>query len=242
MAYDFLGLVNNVIKKVNEVELTSANFDSAVGFYSDAKDAINEALREIDVYERFWPWNFNQGAQLLTAGTMKYAFPANTRVIDFDSFIIPQDDTLGNSTSWLRPLTYDDYKQNYVQHEFFTSTSQRNLPSYIVKSPDDNYILVPNPDKAYTVRFDYFATSTELSAHDDVPLVPERYRPVILNGAMRKISLFRESPENSQTYELWFMKGLRDMRVNEINQNLYVRSAMNFRRNPAPVSFGPRNF
>jgi len=33
MAYDFLGLVNQVNRRLNEVELTSANFGTASGFY-----------------------------------------------------------------------------------------------------------------------------------------------------------------------------------------------------------------
>ena len=31
MAYDFLGLVNDVNRRLNEVSLTSSNFDTATG-------------------------------------------------------------------------------------------------------------------------------------------------------------------------------------------------------------------
>ena len=40
MAYDYLGLVNDVNRRLNEVELTSSNFDSAIGEYAMVKDAI----------------------------------------------------------------------------------------------------------------------------------------------------------------------------------------------------------
>ena len=39
MAYDFIGLVNDVNRRLNEVEVSTADFPTAVGFYSFAKDA-----------------------------------------------------------------------------------------------------------------------------------------------------------------------------------------------------------
>jgi hypothetical protein len=41
MATTFLTLVNDVNKRLNEVELTSSNFASATGFYAHIKDAVN---------------------------------------------------------------------------------------------------------------------------------------------------------------------------------------------------------
>ena len=41
MAYNYLGLVNDVNRRLNEVELTSSNFDSDIGEYAMVKDAIN---------------------------------------------------------------------------------------------------------------------------------------------------------------------------------------------------------
>jgi hypothetical protein len=37
MAYDYLGLVNDVNRRLNEVELTSSNFATATGEYSMIK-------------------------------------------------------------------------------------------------------------------------------------------------------------------------------------------------------------
>ena len=45
MATTFLTLVNDVNKRLNEVELTSSNFGSAAGFYAHAKDAVNSGIR-----------------------------------------------------------------------------------------------------------------------------------------------------------------------------------------------------
>ena len=40
MAYNYLELVNQVNRRLNETELTSSNFPTATGFYAQVKDAI----------------------------------------------------------------------------------------------------------------------------------------------------------------------------------------------------------
>ena len=37
MAYDFLGLTNDICRRLNETELTAAQFPTAVGVYSQLK-------------------------------------------------------------------------------------------------------------------------------------------------------------------------------------------------------------
>jgi len=88
MAYDFLGLVNDVNRRLNEVELTASNFDSALGFYSAAKDSVNASLRFINQTAFEWPFNHVEQEEDLTAGEIRYAYPADAKTIDFDSFRI----------------------------------------------------------------------------------------------------------------------------------------------------------
>jgi hypothetical protein len=57
MAYDYLGLVNDVNRRLNEVELTSSNFAAATGEYSMIKDAVNSAIRYLNQHEYEWPFN-----------------------------------------------------------------------------------------------------------------------------------------------------------------------------------------
>ena len=57
MAYNYIGLVNDVNHRLNEVELTSVNFSSAVGEYSAIKDAVNASIRYINQHEYEWPFN-----------------------------------------------------------------------------------------------------------------------------------------------------------------------------------------
>ena len=57
MAYDYIGLTNEVNRRLNEVELTSANFSTATGFYAHIKDAVNASIRDINHTHYEWPFN-----------------------------------------------------------------------------------------------------------------------------------------------------------------------------------------
>ena len=94
MAYDFLGLVNDVNHRLNEVKLTSSNFAAATGYYSLAKDAVNSAIRHIQQEEFEWPWNHVQEELVLSAGSMRYYYPTDAKTINMNSFLIKRDNSL----------------------------------------------------------------------------------------------------------------------------------------------------
>ena len=98
MAYDFLGLVNDVNHRLNEVALTSTNFATATGYYSIAKDAVNSAIRHINQEEFEWPWNHVQSEIVLAPGLMKYYYPVDAKTINMNSFRIKRDNSLGTGT------------------------------------------------------------------------------------------------------------------------------------------------
>ena len=89
MAYNFLGLVNDVNRRLNEVELTSTNFLTATGEYAMVKDSVNAAIRFINQHEFEWPYNHVTEEETLTPGIVRYAFPADTKITKtkwFDNF------------------------------------------------------------------------------------------------------------------------------------------------------------
>ena len=47
MATSYLTLTNEVLRELNEVQLTSSNFTSAVGIQAFVKEAVNRALNDI---------------------------------------------------------------------------------------------------------------------------------------------------------------------------------------------------
>lgn len=226
MAYNFLGLVNDVNRRLNEVELTSANFAAAKGFYSQAKDAVNASILDINQQQFEWPFNYVEQEETLVAGTTRYAFPSDARSVDMDSFRIKKNDTLDADTVKLKVLTYEDYLSRFIDQEYNTDTALRDVPSYVFRAPGLEFGVVPAPDQAYELVYEYYTTSVELQNATDVPSIPEIYRHVIIEGAMYHAYMFRSNEQAATIAKDKFEKGIKNMRTILMNRYEYVRSGM----------------
>jgi len=226
MAYNFLGLVNDINRRLNEVELTSSNFANANGFYSTAKDAVNSAIRHINHEEFYWPWNHVEEEDTLTAGTIRYGYPYDAKTIDMDSFRIKRDDSLNIGTVKLKNLNYKEYLDKYVDYEYNSSASMQKVPSFVVRAPSQEFLLVPTPDKAYELVYEYYRNPVELELFDDVPSIPIEFKHIIVDGAMFYAYQFRSDTQAAQISQAKFETGIKYMRSLYINHYDYVRSSM----------------
>lgn len=230
MSYDFLGLVNDVNRRLNEVELTTANFATANGFYASAKEAVNSAIRQIN-YEQFeWPFNHHTLEVTLTEATTRYAFPSTTKTVDMDTFRIKASTALNSETSRLSILSYEEYLDKFIDQEYNSTSSNIGLPRYVFRTPDMKFGLVPAPDKAYTVVYEYYSLPIDLVEATEVPVIPEQFRSVITDGAMYYAYLFRGNSQDATITLEKFKKGIEQMRTIYINRTDYVRTTMIERR------------
>lgn len=226
MAYNFLGLVNDVNRRLNEVELTSSNFVNAKGFYAQAKDSINAAIQDINQMQHQWTWNHTTHTQTLTAGTTRYNFPATTLTVDFDSFRIKRNSTFNNETVKLRIISYEEYLEKYADQEYTNDSSVRDVPQYVFRTPGLSYGITPAPKEAYELVFEYYTLTTDLAAATDVPTIPEAYKHVIIDGAMYHAYMFRGNTQDAAVAKAKFEQGIKSMRILLINRYDYVRSSV----------------
>lgn len=225
MAYDYLGLTNDVCARLNETQLTSSNFTSAVGFYSQIKEAVNSSIRYINQSHDNWPFNHNTQEKTLVAGTTRYAFELDTRRVDFDTFRIKRDVSLDVGSGYrLDPITYDEYIDRYIDQEYETDTSKGGVPEYVFRTQDEKFGVVPFPDQAYTIEYEYFSFQDDLVSATDTTNIPERYRHVIIDGAMYYAYMFRDNVEQAGFSLRKFDQGVVNMRKQLVNENLYVRA------------------
>lgn len=223
-AYNFLGLVNDVNRRLNEVELTSVNFASATGFYSASKDSINSALQYLGQNQFEWPFNHVLQEKTLTAGTIRYNYESNAKTIDFDSFRIKRNDTFNNTTQKLRIISYEDYLDNYLDDEYNTAnTSIRSLPKVVFRTPNQGFGVHPAPNNAYVLVYEYYKLTVDLANATDVPTFPEQFRSVIVDGAMYYAYTFRGNTQDATLHLQKFDDGIKDMRTLYINRYDYVR-------------------
>tara|TARA_R100000935_G_scaffold9020_3_gene18615 strand:+ start:27 stop:917 length:891 start_codon:yes stop_codon:yes gene_type:complete len=100
------------------------------------------------------------------------------------------------------------------------------VPRSIVRTPDNNYLLHPYPDKAYTLAFDFFTFPDDLSAHGDITTIPDRFKPVITDGASAFVYQYRGETQQYQLNFERFEQGIKNMQSLLINKFEYVRSTV----------------
>ena len=95
MASTYLTLVNNVLRDMNEVELTSSNFTSSRGVQTTVKDYIKRAISDVLYSELNWPFTRAEGSVDAIAGKQLYSFASiasTLKYIDYDNvFLQPKD-------------------------------------------------------------------------------------------------------------------------------------------------------
>ena len=224
MAYNFLGLVNNVNRRLNEVELKSGDFASATGFYSQAKDAINSSIRYVNQSQYNWPFNHVTQEDTMTAGEVRYGLPHDNKIVNMNTFRIKKDSTLGVDTRKLKVISYEEYLEKHVHHEYSDNDANRGVPTCVFQTPSLEYGLVPAPDKAYEVVYEYYRIPVDLEKYDDVPGIPERFAHVIVDGAMHYAYLFRGNTQDALVAKEKFEEGIKNMRSMLVNRYDYVRS------------------
>ena len=224
MSYNYLDLVNEVNRRLNEVELTTSAFTNAGGFYGQVKDSINSSLRDIYHVSYEWPFNHVLAEETLSVGVTRYAFPTDANTIDFDTFRIKGDTTLGNNTKKLAVASYEDYLSNAVDQEYTTDTTQQAVPLRVFHCPSLEFGVTPAPDKAYTLFYEYYRIPVDLNSYSDVPSVPERFRHVIIDGAMFYAYMFRGNEQSATIAKNKFEEGVKRMRTMLINRYSYMRS------------------
>jgi len=99
-----------------------------------------------------------------------------------------------------------------------------SVPEYVVRTPDNNYLMYPFPNKSYSIKFDYYTFPTDLSAHGDTTTIPDRFAPVIIDGATAFVYQYRGETQQYQLNMQRFEQGIKNMQTLLINKFSYMRS------------------
>ena len=98
------------------------------------------------------------------------------------------------------------------------------IPESVVRTPDNNYILYPFPTKSYSLKYDYFTFPSDMSAHSDTTSIPDRFAPIIADGATAFVYQYRGETQQYQLNMQRFEQGIKNMQTLLINRFEYVRS------------------
>ena len=230
----YLDLCNTILRELNEVELTSTTFTSALGIQKFVKDTINRAYFDICNAEDKWnflsvgdPLNDYYGNAVIetAAGTRWYDLQSAQTIlnqysfIDYDNIVLTEEGVSGKSAPFevfkLQPLSLSNWQRLYGVQEAKdkSDTQSYGIPRRVIRGPANDKIgFSPIPDGVYKIYFYAYAQPTELTASTDTVVFPKQYTSVILARARYYVHQFKDNMSQAQLSEVEFQKGLRTMR------------------------------
>ena len=230
----YLDLCNTILRELNEVELTSSTFTSALGIQKFIKDTINRAYFDICNAEDKWnflsvgdPLNDYYGNAVIetAAGTRWYDLQSAQTLlnqysfIDYDNIVLTEEGVSGKTAPFeifkLQPLSLSNWQRLYGVQEAKdkSDTQSYGIPRRVIRAPANDKIgFSPIPDGVYKVYFYAYAQPTELTASTDTVVFPKQYTSVLLARARYYVHQFKDNMSQAQLSEVEFQKGLRTMR------------------------------
>lgn len=228
MATTFLTLTNDVLRRLNEVQLNSSgsDFSTATNVQAIAKDAVNNSIREIPQDGHQFPFLKTTTTQTLTAGTGTYDFPTDLASVDWDTFYLQTLESKSNTAKALRTITFEEYTQRYRAIEDSSGTGGRTAPDLIYQTAENKFGVTPIPDDSYIIEYVYFKFPDDLTLFSDTMIIPDRFKYIVTDGAMVYLMRFRSNEQSAQIHQLKFNEGIKKMRRLLLDDPISVRSTM----------------
>lgn len=205
----YISLTNELLRRLNEVTIDTADFASVRNVQALAKDAINSSVREILQVAQEWPFTLNTYTQTLVTDQGTYDFPSDYSSVDWETFYLKKSTSLGNQPTALRLVDYDYYIKNLRASD---DASGNGVPEYVYKTREGKFGVSPPPNGAYDIEYRYWAFPADLSVATDVCVIPERFKHVIIDGAMMYMMRFRSNEQSAQIHAQKFEDGIDNMR------------------------------
>lgn len=218
MPSTYLSLTNQVLRRLNEVEIAQSDFNNARGVQALAKDSVRNAVAKINQTEFEWPFNAAEHVQVLSPGQTEYSWPLYFKTADFNSFQIQKDTGLSVDYRGLDFIERDVWYKNYRDEDYNAGPEGRDVPEFVFPAHGNGYGVTPSPDAAYTLRFRYFMGTSALQAFDDEVRIPDAFDATIVEGALYYMYMFRDNSEAANIAANVFEQGVKEMRTLLINK------------------------
>jgi len=224
----YVTLVNELLTRLNEVTLatTGDGFESVRNVQALAKQAVNNSIRNILQTGQEWPFLKTTYTQTLTAGTRQYDFPSDFSRADWQTFYIKKLTSVDNTPMHLPSITYDEYIQRYRHFDDTGEQTGISAPTLVYQTNEEKFGVTPIPDDVYEIEYIYWSFPSDLSAYDDTAIIPDRFKHVIIDGAMMYMMRFRSNDQSASIHQNNFENGIKSMRRILVDEPLRVRSTV----------------
>jgi hypothetical protein len=200
----YLALVNELLRRINETTLDTAGdgFGDARNLQAIAKDAINSSTREI----------------------------LQVSQVDWDTFYLKKLTSADNEPKLLPVIKYEDYLRYHRPQEDSSGASGRTVPTTVYQTQERKFGVTPVPDAAYEIEYRYWSFPSDLVAFDDTSIIPDRFKHVLIDGAMMYMMIFRSNEQSAALHKQKFDDGIDTMRRLLLDEPRYVSSTIISRR------------
>jgi len=125
----------------------------------------------------------------------------------------------------LKYLSYDEFQEIYKRRDTSSNINRLAEPIYVYRTQDQKFGLSPVPDKStYTVAYEYYKTTTQLSADTDTSDIPTRYEHIVIAKARYYVSLLRADTAMAQASLAEYNDALKRMRTELVSKKDYFRA------------------
>jgi hypothetical protein len=162
-----------------------------VGDYRKAVSYIDIAHQEIQLM--FFDWNFLWSASTVSTSADLAVYQGQSDLSLWD------EKRFYYLNGKMQVVPYQDYEPD--------TGLQSGPPDFIVIRPDNQILIVPTPDDAYTITYDYFRRPLVLTENTTTPLIPSDYRMAIVGRALMLYGNFESAEEakiqGQELYEMY---------------------------------------
>ena len=224
----YVTLVNELLRRLNEVTLDTAGdgFTAVRNVQALAKDAVNNSIRNILQTGQEWPFLKTTQTQTLAAGTRQYDFPDDYSRADWQTFYIKKLTSVDNTPMHLPSITYDEYIQRYRHFDDTGDATGISAPTLVYQTNETKFGVTPIPDNTYEVEYIYYKFPSDLTLFNDTAIIPDRFKHVLIDGAMMYMMRFRSNEQSAAMHQANFDMGIKSMRRILIDEPLRARSTV----------------
>ena len=98
--------------------------------------------------------------------------------------------------------------------------------SELISEIEEKFGVTPIPDAAYIVDYVYYKFPDDLSLFSDTMIIPDRFKYIVIDGAMVYMMRFRSNEQSAQVHQQKFNSGIKTMRRLLLDDPIAVRSTM----------------
>ena len=229
----YVSLVNELLRRINEVPMDTSGdgFGTVRNVQALAKDAINASIRMILQDGQEWPFLKTVHTETLVAGTRQYDYPSDVGSVDWDTFYLKRLGSAENTPGKLRPISYEEYIERHRHSDDVGDPAGMDAPEYVYQTYGEAFGVTPVPDDSYEVEYVYWAAPNDLTEYNDVAIIPDRFKHVVIEGAMVHMMRFRSNAQGSAMHQATFEDLIKAMRRVLIDEPLHLRSTVINRHN-----------